>query len=135
LEWEVGGDGTFMVVGMTYPWRTSKWCSTDIYNSGTPRRHAPRICLPPFPEGGPTYIHGACICGAPRLSSLCVAPQIHAPRIWGPNTPGPGAQWGPLISGASLPWCTTDKMISVEHVYVVRHGYLSVEHRNVVLHR
>ena len=73
MEWEVGGDGTFMVVGTTYPWRTSKWCSTDIYTRGAPLSGAPRICLPPFPEGGPTHIHGACICGAPRVSTLCVA--------------------------------------------------------------
>jgi hypothetical protein len=62
-----------MVVGTIYPWRTSKWCSTDIYNSGAPKRHAPRICLPPFPEDRPTYIRGACNCGAPLLSSICVA--------------------------------------------------------------
>jgi hypothetical protein len=63
------------------------------------------------------------------------APQMHALRIWGPDTPGPGARWGPLIHGASLSRCATGKMISVEHLYLVRHGYLSVEHRNVVLHR
>jgi hypothetical protein len=62
LEWEVGGDGTFMVIGTTYPWCTSIWCSTNIYISGAPRGHAPQICLPPFPEDG-----------APLISSICVA--------------------------------------------------------------
>jgi hypothetical protein len=23
-------------------------------------------------------------------------PQVYAPQIWGPDTPGPGARWGPL---------------------------------------
>jgi hypothetical protein len=57
----------------TYPWRTSLWCSTNIYISGAPKGHAPRICLPPFPEDGPTYICGAWICGAPLISAICVA--------------------------------------------------------------
>jgi hypothetical protein len=74
LEWEVGGDGTFMVVGTTaYPWRISVWCATDIYISGAPKGRAPRICLPPFPEDGPTYIRGAWNCGAPLISAICVA--------------------------------------------------------------
>jgi hypothetical protein len=73
LKWEVGGDGTFMVVGTTYSWRTSLWCFTNIYISGAPRGHAPRICLPPFPEDGPTYIRGAWIRGASLISAICVA--------------------------------------------------------------
>ena len=44
-----------------------------IYIRGAPQSGAPRICLPPFPEGGPTHIRATCICGAPRLSTLCVA--------------------------------------------------------------
>jgi hypothetical protein len=97
LEWEVGGDGTFMLVGTIYPWCTSKWCSTDIYNSGAPKRHAPRICLPPFPEGGPTNIHGACICGAPRLSSLCMAHPKSMHHGYGGLTPQ-----ALVLSGAHL---------------------------------
>jgi hypothetical protein len=81
------GDGTFMVVGMIYSWRTSKWCSTDIYNSGTPKRHAPHICLPPFPEDGPTYIHCTCNCGAPQLSSICVAHPKSMHHRYGGLTP------------------------------------------------
>jgi hypothetical protein len=67
------GDGTFMVVGTTYLWRTSIWCSINIYISGAPSGHAPQICLPPFPKDGPTYIRGAWVSGAPLISSICVA--------------------------------------------------------------
>jgi hypothetical protein len=74
LEWEVGGDGTFMVVGtMTYPWCTSFWCATDLYVSGAPKAHAPRICLPPFPDHGPTELRGAWIRGVPQIPAICVA--------------------------------------------------------------
>jgi hypothetical protein len=76
-----------MVVGTIYPWRTSKWCSTDIYNSGAPKRHAPRICLPPFLEDGPTYIRGACIHCAPLLSSICVVHPKSMRHGYGGLTP------------------------------------------------
>jgi hypothetical protein len=73
LEWEVGGDGTFMVVGTTYSWHISLRCSTKLYISGAPNGRAPRICLPPFLEDGPTYIRGARIYSAPLISTICVA--------------------------------------------------------------
>jgi hypothetical protein len=107
LEWEVGGDVTFTVVGTIYPWRTSKWCSTDIYNSGAPKRHAPRICLPPFPEDGPTYISGACICGAPLLSSICVAHPKSMRHRYGGLTPQ-----ALVLDGAHLSVTTRNVLIS-----------------------
>jgi hypothetical protein len=111
------GDGTFMVVGTTYPWRTSIWCSTNIYISGAPRGHAPRICLPPFPEDGPTYLWCMDQWCATDLFHMHGAPQIHAPRMWVPNTPGPGARWGPHMRGAPLVRCATNKVISVAHLF------------------
>jgi hypothetical protein len=105
-----------------YPWRTSKWCSTDM--SAT------------FSRGwAHTYPWRMYMWCATGIHTMRGALQMYAPRIWGPDTPGPGARWGPLIHGASPSRCATGKMISVEHLYMVRHGYLSVEHRNVVLHR
>jgi hypothetical protein len=69
----VGGDGIFMVSSTTYPWRTSYRCATDFYISGAYKSRAPRICLPPFPENGPTDIRGAWKCGVPLISAICVA--------------------------------------------------------------
>jgi hypothetical protein len=102
-----------------------------IYIRGAPQSGAPRICLPPFSRGwAHTYPWRMYMWCATGMHIIRGALQMHAPRIWGPDTPGHGARWGPLIYGASFPWCATGKMISVEHLYLVRHGYLSVEHRN-----
>jgi hypothetical protein len=76
-----------MVVCTTYPWRTSIRCSTDIYISGAPRGNAPKICLPPFLEDGPTYIRGAWISGTPLLSSICVAHPESMRHGYGGLTP------------------------------------------------
>jgi hypothetical protein len=109
LEWEVGGDGTFMVVGTTYPWRTSIWCSTNIYISGAPRGHAPRICLPPFLEDGPTYIRGTCISGAPLLSSICVAHPKSMRHGYGGLTPQ-----ALVLAGAHL--CVAHPFFGAPHI-------------------
>jgi hypothetical protein len=39
-----------------------------------------------------------------------------APRIWGPDTPGVGARWGPLVSGAPRVLYAMDKAESVAHI-------------------
>jgi hypothetical protein len=82
-----------------------------------------------------TYLRRMYMWCATGMHIMRGVPQMHAPRIWGPDTLSPGARWDPLIHGAYFPRCATGKMISVEHLYVVRHEYLSMEHRNLVLHR
>jgi hypothetical protein len=71
----VGGRGRWHLYGGRYNISVEHIikCSTKLYISGTPNCRAPRICLPPFPEDGPTYIRGARICGAPLISAICVA--------------------------------------------------------------
>jgi hypothetical protein len=112
LEWEVGGDGTFMVVGtMTYPWCTSIWYSTNIYISGAPKGRAPRICLPPFLEDGPTYICGAWICGAPLISAICMVYSHFVRHGCGSLTPPARVLFGahicmahPLFGAPHIRW-------------------------------
>jgi hypothetical protein len=41
---------------------------------------------------------------------------FHAPRTWGPDTPGDGAHWGPHMCGAPLVRCATHKEGSVVHI-------------------
>jgi hypothetical protein len=50
------------------------------------------------------------------LCHMCGARPFHVPRMWGPDTPGYGARWGPHMRGAPLVWCATHKVVSVAHI-------------------
>jgi hypothetical protein len=44
------------------------------------------------------------------------AQPYHAPRMWGPDTPGGSALWGPHMRGAPLVWCATHMAEPVAHI-------------------
>jgi hypothetical protein len=87
-----------------YLWRTKGTCATDM---------------------SATFFRGWAHLYPWRMDQWCAtdlfhmrgASQIHAPRMWGPDTPGPGARWGPHMRGAPLVRCATNKVISVAHLF------------------
>jgi hypothetical protein len=53
---------------------------------------------------------------ATNICHMRGALPFHAPWLWGPDTPGDGACWGPHMRGAPLVRCATNKEGSVAHI-------------------
>jgi hypothetical protein len=111
------GDITFMVGSTTYPSRTSYWCATDIYVGGAPQpvRHGYTCHL--FQRMGPLNPWRMEVWCATDICHMRGALPFYAPRMWGPDTPGDSARWGPHMCGAPLVWCATHKAGPVAHIF------------------
>jgi hypothetical protein len=86
-----------------HPWRTKRPCATDM--TATFSRGWAHIYL--------WCMHLWC---TTDLCHMRGALPIRAPRMWGPDTPGYGAHWGPHMRGALPVWCATHKVVSVAHI-------------------